>query len=165
MTLRIAQPHDLPRIVEIYNSTIPGRQSTADLEPVSVNDRQAWFDRHRADSYPLLVEENDAGIIAWISFEPFYGRAAYRRTAELSIYVASDQRGQGLGSRLLAEALEHAVTLRFRNIVGYVFAHNPASLALMRRFGFEEWGHLPDVAEMDGKPYSLCIVGKRLEQL
>ena len=45
---------DLPAIVAIYNSTIESRQSTADLQPVTVAERQAWFDAHDGKR-PLLV--------------------------------------------------------------------------------------------------------------
>ena len=52
--------------------------------------------------------------------------------------------------------------LGLHTLVGYVFAHNTPSMRLLKAFGFQEWGRLPDIAEMDGKEYSLCIMGKRL---
>ncbi|STZ75385.1 Putative phosphinothricin acetyltransferase YwnH [Bergeriella denitrificans] len=45
-TISEARQQDLPAIVEIYNSTVATRQSTADLSPVSVAERQVWFDAH-----------------------------------------------------------------------------------------------------------------------
>jgi phosphinothricin acetyltransferase len=41
--------------------------------------------------------------------------------------------------------------------VGYIFSHNEPSIRLFRAFSFEEWGHLPNIAKMDGKEYSLSI--------
>ena len=41
--LRAARDADLPAIVAIYNAAIPGRQATADTEPVTVKSREAWF--------------------------------------------------------------------------------------------------------------------------
>jgi L-amino acid N-acyltransferase YncA len=57
MTLnyRDATLDDLPAIVAIYNSTIASRQVTADLEPVSVESRLAWFLAHRLLVRPLWV--------------------------------------------------------------------------------------------------------------
>ena len=73
-TITEAAAQDLPAIVEIYNSTIAGRQATADLEPVSVADRQAWFDAH-GGSRPLLVLKNEAGeLLGWGSFSDYYPR-------------------------------------------------------------------------------------------
>jgi len=159
--LRAARENDLPRIVEIYNSTVLTRVSTADLAPVSVDDRLDWFHNHSPER-PILVDEADEGIQAWISFEDFYGRAAYRRTAELSLYVAPQARGKGIGSRVLAEALIRARAIGLRSVVGYVFSHNPASIRLLEGAGFDRWGELPGIAEMDGREYSLLIMGKRL---
>ena len=58
-TLRDATQADLPAIVAIYNQTIPGRMVTADLDPVSVEQRKAWFAAHSPDKHPLWVAERD----------------------------------------------------------------------------------------------------------
>ena len=72
--IRPARAADLPAIVAIYNSTIESRASTADLAPVSVTSRQAWFDAHR-DNRPLYVAEDaDGTIAAWGSFSDYYPR-------------------------------------------------------------------------------------------
>ncbi|MCE8051366.1 N-acetyltransferase [Halomonas daqingensis] len=165
MSIRHAVEYDLPRIVEIYNAAIPTRSSTADTETVSVASRKAWFFRHEPDRRPLLVYEREEGVVAWMSFEDFYGRPAYRHTAELSVYIAPEQQGRLLGKRLLQKAEELAPALGLRSLVGYVFAHNTRSMRLLSALGYQEWGRLPDIAEMDGKEYSLCIMGKRLAHL
>lgn len=53
-TITEAAKTDLPDIVEIYNSTIAARQSTADLTPVSIAEREPWFDAH-GGKRPLYV--------------------------------------------------------------------------------------------------------------
>jgi len=45
-----------------------------------------------------------------------------------------------------------------------IFSHNIPSIKLFKSFGFKEWGILPDVAIMDGKEYSLSILGKRINK-
>jgi phosphinothricin acetyltransferase len=47
-------------------------------------------------------------------------------------------------------------------LLGFIFGHNEPSLKLFERFGFEKWGHLPSVAELDGIERDLVIVGKRV---
>lgn len=162
MELRPAREADLPRIVEIYNTTIPSRQATADLEPVTVEQRLDWFRAHHARR-PVLVSEDGDTIAGWLSFEDFYGRAAYAGTSELSLYVAPESRRQGLGRRLLDAALEMAPDLGIRAVVAYVFAHNTPSLRLLDAASFGQWGRLERVAQMDGKEYDLLILGKRLD--
>ena len=55
MPIRQARAADLPTIVAIYNSTVAGRQVTADLHPVSVDERQTWFDSHQKPHRPMMV--------------------------------------------------------------------------------------------------------------
>ncbi|MFZ7127128.1 MAG: GNAT family N-acetyltransferase [Desulfobacterales bacterium] len=161
--MRIATESDLPRIVDIYNSTVSSRQSTADTEPVTVEQRLDWFRRHTAGRRPILVHETDGVVGAWVSFEPFYGRAAYRRTAEISIYIAPEHRGRGLGRAILGEAVAMAPGLEINTLLAYVFSHNQPSLRLFSALGFAEWGRLPGIAEMDGREYSLSILGLRTQ--
>ena len=91
--LRDAVEADLPSIVAIYNTTIPGRGVTADLEPVSVESRVAWFRAHHPERRPMWIVEDDEDMLGWLSFSDFYGRPAYSATAEISIYVAPSARG------------------------------------------------------------------------
>lgn len=162
-THRQAERTDLPRIVAIYNATIPSRRVTADIEPVSVDSRVPWFEAHTPDTHPLWVVEADGDIAAWLSFSPFHARPAYARSAELSIYVDQRFRQQGLGGHLLAEALAAASALGFESLLGLVFGHNRESLALFERFGFSRWGDLPGVALLDGVRRDLVIVGRRID--
>jgi len=59
MTIRDAREADLPAIIEIYNAATAMRTSTAMLEPVSVEERLSWFQRHSPNRFPLWVAEID----------------------------------------------------------------------------------------------------------
>jgi len=159
---RLATRDDLSQIVEIYNATIPSRLVTADTEPVSVESRIKWFEDHRPQVRPLWVVEAEGGVAAWLSFSAFYGRPAYDKTAELSIYVRDSLRHLGLGSYLLKQAIAHAPSIRVDTLLGFIFAHNEPSLRLFERFGFARWGELPRVAILDGVERDLVIVGRRV---
>jgi len=163
MKFRDALQNDLPVIVAIYNSTIQGRMVTADTEPVSVESRQQWFDEHKPGKLPLwMVEDEEGNIIGWVSFQAFYGRPAYDATAEISIYIDPMERGKGYGKKILQYAMEHAPSFGIKTLLGFIFAHNGPSIELFFKLGFEEWGHLKNIAEIDGKEISVKIVGKRL---
>jgi len=162
LTIRDAREADLPRIVAIYNEAIPGRRSTADTEPVSVESRVGWFREHTPARRPLWIAEREGAIVGWLSFQDFYGRPAYGATAELSVYVSGAAQRGGIGRGLLARALERAPALGLTTLVGFVFAHNTASVTLFERHGFARWGHLPRVARLDGVERDLLIVGRRL---
>ena len=167
--LRDATLADLPAIVAIYNSTIPSRKVTADTEAVSVDSRIGWFHAHGPQARPLWGAErpaghqSNAGIAGWVSFSDFYGRPAYKATAEVSIYLAEDARGHGLGRSLLARALAAAPGLGISTVLGFIFGHNDASMRLFAGFGFTAWGTLERVAVLDGVERDLIIMGLRVD--
>ena len=160
--VRDAIEADLPAIVAIYNSTIAGRDVTADLDPVSIASRAVWFAEHHRASRPLWVNDEGGVITGWLSFSNFYGRPAYRATAEISIYLAEAARGRGLGARLLQRAIAHAPSLGLSTLLGFIFGHNTNSLRLFERHGFQQWGVLRRVAKLDDIERDLVIVGLRL---
>ncbi len=162
-TIRPAVQADLPAIVAIYNSTIAGRQATADLQPVSTQSRQAWFDAHSGNR-PLYVAESPTGqVLAWGSFSDYYPRHAYRISAEISIYVHQDARGSGLGRRLAEYMCAQAPALDIRNIIAVIFAHNTPSIRLFSSLGFSEWGRLPQVCDMETFIADVVILGRQVE--
>lgn len=160
--IRDATLDDLPRVVEIYNASIPGRLATADLEPVSVAQRTPWFHAHHPARRPLWVYEEGGRILGWISLQDFYGRCAYSGTAEVSIYVAPEARRAGVARALMAELEARAPGMGVKTLVAFVFGHNAPSLRLVEGFGFERWGYLPRVAKLDGAEKDLAILGKRI---
>ncbi|REK69478.1 GNAT family N-acetyltransferase [Paenibacillus paeoniae] len=159
-----AMQEDLQRIVEIYNSTIESRTVTADLEPVTAESRQAWFDAHTPEKHPIwVVRMEDGEIGAWMSFQSFYGRPAYQATAEISIYIAEEQRAKGLGSFLVERAIAECPRLGLTTLLGFVFGHNEPSLRLLRKYGFMQYGLLPRVATLDDIERDLVIMGRRID--
>lgn len=71
-------------------------------------------------------------------------------------------RGAGVGKILLRHMLERAPSLGIRNVIALVFGHNYPSLNLFHRFGFEEWGRLPQVCDLDTMLADVVILGKRI---
>lgn len=92
--IHTAVADDLEPIVSIYNASIPGRLATADLEPVTVAERVAWFERHDV-ARPLWVARDEDEVVGWLSFEAFYGRPAYHRTVRSAFTSRLDISGEG----------------------------------------------------------------------
>ena len=164
---------DLPAILAIYNQSIAGKQVTANLTPVTCAERQDWFDEHlNSDTRPIYIvravlEDADMSvekmvlpIVAWGSFSDLYTRPAYHISTEISIYLHQEHHGQGLGSLLTRWMLTQAPSLGIHNVVALIFAHNQPSLGLFRKLGFEQWGYMPKVCDMEGFIADVVMLGK-----
>jgi L-amino acid N-acyltransferase YncA len=136
--------------------------ATADLEPVTVASRMKWFTAHSPERRPLWVLEQEGKIQAWFSFRSFYGRDAYRHTAEVSVYVSPASHHKKLGTQLLAQAIDRAPSLNLKTLVAFIFAHNQPSLKLFEKHGFMQWGYLPQIAELNGIDRDLVILGRQV---
>jgi len=161
MSIRHATEADLAAIVDIYNDSIPARLATADTEPVTVEQRREWFAGFSRDKRPIWVLDV-GGVAGWLGLRSFYGRPAYHGTVEIAVYVSPAFRRSGVARRLVEHALACAPGLGIQTILAFVFAHNGPSVTLFERYGFERWGHLPRVAELDGIERDLLIMGRRL---
>lgn len=162
-TFEKAQHIELPKIVAIYNEAIPGRMATADLSPVSVEDREEWMQSF-TKTHPLWVIKNDQDeVVGWVGLEPFYGRPAYEHTAEIAIYIDQKVQHQGLGKKAVQFVIDQLPSLGITAIVAYIFGHNAPSQKLFKSFGFKQWGHLPQVAILDGQKRDLDILGRRFD--
>ncbi|MSQ78350.1 MAG: N-acetyltransferase family protein [Flavobacteriaceae bacterium] len=157
--IRKAKTEDLPAVVDIYNQSIPHRISTADLHPLSVDDRKDWWAHHQKPNRPLWVSETDGEIAGWIGFQDFKSRCAYDTAVEISIYLADKHKGKGLSKLLMEHALQEAKAIGLKHIAALVFGHNLPSISLFQKYGFVQWGLLPGIAELDGIRRDLLILG------
>ncbi|HEY9807011.1 MAG TPA: N-acetyltransferase family protein, partial [Candidatus Obscuribacterales bacterium] len=98
----------------------------------------------------------------WLSFQSFYGRPAYQATAEVSVYVAEAYQRRGIGQKLLQTAIQRSPQLGLKTLLGFIFGHNQPSLQLFEKFGFRQWGYLPQVARLDSIERDLVIMGRRI---
>ena len=160
MTFRSATATDISFITETYNASIPGRMATADTEPVLEKIIESWI-ANQDKLRPIWIASAEDRDIGYILFKNFYGRPAYRGTAEISIYLSEDCRRKGYGRSILQYALDMAPSLEIHTLLAFIFSHNQPSMRLFKGCGFEEWGQLPQVALMDDRYYDLIILGKR----
>ena len=109
--IRDAKRDDLPAIINIYNAAIVTRVSTAQLDTVTLDDRRHWLKEHSSHRHPFWVAEIHGQIAGWLTLKPFLPRAAYRDTAEVSVYVDERFRRRGVGRALLNEAIARAPEL------------------------------------------------------
>lgn len=162
ITYRCAKLEDLPFIVDVYNSTIASRMVTGDITAVSVESKLDWFHQHNADDRPLWLIQYQNQHCGWISLSSFYGRPAYNKTVEISLYLHPNFRGKHIGLYMVQEIEKFAVSGGIDVILSYVFAHNIPSIQLFKKLNYSQWGLLPKIALLDNVQRDLMILGKHL---
>ncbi len=163
-TLRIreATEGDLPAIVDIYNASVREGHASTNLRPVTVTRSTGWFRQHGAASRPIWVAEEGGKVIGWLSVRPFFRRPAYDATAKVLVYVAPEDRGKGVGTKLLNNAIFSGKMSGLSTLVCYLLAENEPARKLFEDSGFENWGRYPGVAKIDGAVRDLVVMGRRL---
>ena len=152
MDIRLARQHDLQAINRIYNQAVNQGFCTAHLEPVTMEERRQWFTLHDPEHFPVYVITQEGRVLGWISLGPYReGRQALAHVAEVSYYVDEVERGRGLGSGLLSHALRVAPDFGFSVLIAILLDKNPASMGLLLKFGFNEWGRMPGIALIHGQ--------------
>ena len=158
MIIRDAIEADLPAIVAIYNESIPGGKATADLVPVTLEERKNWFRDFDPARRPCWVAEAEGKVVACVYLRSFYaGRQAYNKTAEISTYITTSHQGQGLGTRLKKKMIAECPRLGVENLLSFYFDHNMASHRVNEKLGFKDSVHLKGIAEIFGEKRGLVI--------
>jgi phosphinothricin acetyltransferase len=165
MNIRIAKLEDLEVIVEIYNQAISAGEKTADITPVTTDDRKKWFEDHTPNKYPILVAEKGESIVGYLTISAYRpGRMALRYTAEVSYFIHFEHHHQGIASRLLQYAIDMCPSLQIKTLFAIVIDSNHGSISLLEKYGFEKWGHMPRVAEFGGNKVGHLYYGLRIEK-
>jgi RimJ/RimL family protein N-acetyltransferase len=130
--VRPGRVEDARGIAEVFAELAEERDSIATEPPVDVEARTTQF----ADSIDgAIVAVAGDEIVGSLHLSP--GRFG---VAELAMGVARPWRGRGVGSALLAAAVDRARAAGLHKLSLDVFPHNEAGIALYRKFGFVEEG-------------------------
>lgn len=105
MKIRIATIEDAESIREIYSPYVLNTAVSFEYEIPSVEEFQNRIG-NTLKEYPYLVAVENDTIIGYSYASSFHSREAYKHSAELSVYVRQDYRGQGIGSSLYSELEE-----------------------------------------------------------
>ena len=143
MEIRRAAPADLPEIQSIYAHHVLHGAGTFEEVPPSLEEMQARYDKIVGQGWSFLVATDDTGVLGYAYFTQMRERSAYRYTAENSIYVRDDVRGQGVGKALVARLLDEAAGVGFRQIVAVIGdSDNVGSIGVHASLGFQRAGLL-----------------------
>ena len=143
MDIRPALLADIPEIQAIYAYHVLHGSGTFEEVPPSIEDMTARFQALVDRGWAYIVATDDTGVIGYAYFTQLRERSAYRFSAEDSIYVRDDVRGQGVGKALVQRLLVEAEAAGFRQMYAVIGdSDNVGSVGVHASLGFQRVGVL-----------------------
>ena len=138
-------PDDWREVRRIYAEGIATDQATFETEPP---DWASWDASHH--QFGRLVARVDGTMAGWAALSPVSKRRCYAGVAEVSVYVAGANRGQGVGRALLLAVIAESERNGIWTLQGSTFPENDASLRLQQSCGFRVLGRRERIARQHG---------------
>ncbi len=159
MIIRPAQAADAADICRISNDII--RHS---LITFTTMDRSPEATRQviEAGEGAFLVAVEGDTVLGFASYGEFRKGPGYAHTKELSIQLAPQARGRGLGRKLMAELESRARAADVHVLVAGISSANPESVTFHAALGFSEVARMPEVGRKQGQWLDLILMQKIL---
>ena len=142
---------DAEAITDIYNAYVLHTCITFETDAVSVvamRERMATISR----TYPCFVYEDEEGrVLGYCYAHQWKGKAAYRQTAETTIYVHPDHRGKGIGNLLMETLLQACERKGMHVLIACITVPNEPSVRLHEQLGFRKVSHFHQVGRKMGR--------------
>ncbi len=143
MQIRPATSADVPEMQAIYAYHVLHGTGTFEEVPPTIEELAARLEACTARGWAWLVATDATGVLGYAYYAQHKDRSAYRFTAEDSVYVREDVRGQGVGKALVAHLIEDATARGFRQMVAVIGdAENVGSIGVHASLGFTRSGVL-----------------------
>ena len=156
MTIRAAEQGDWSGIAAIWNPII---RDTA-LTFTTLEKTEAGLSQQISELPCFLVAEDGGQVLGFALFGQFRGGPGYARTMELTIHLAPEAHGRGLGRALIAELEAEARRQGVGSLWAGIGHENPASVTFHERLGFEQVAVLPRVGFKFGRWMDLVLMRK-----
>lgn len=143
--IREAEKEDLKYILDIYNHAILNTTAVYSYEPVTLENREQWFESKKSNSEPIFVYTKDDIVVGFATYGSFRDWPAYSNTVEHSIYVDPKTRKEGIATKLLEKLISDIKNKGYKTIVAGIDDTNEGSIKLHLNFNFVECGNIKDV--------------------
>jgi phosphinothricin acetyltransferase len=149
-------PADWDDVRRIYAEGIATGNATMETEPPPW---ESWDKAHRPDC--RLLARESGRVLGWAALSLVSERCAYGGVAEVSVYVAGDARGRGVGRRLLEELVRASEEAGVWTLQAGIFPENTASLAIHSRCGFRVVGMREKLGRLGGVWRDVALLERR----
>ena len=147
---------DWDEVRRIYVEGIATGNATLETE---APDWEAWNRAHRPDC--RLAARSDGRLLGWAALSPVSERCAYGGVAEVSVYVAGEARGRGVGQTLLSELVRLSEEAGIWTLQAGIFPENSASLSIHHRCGFRVVGVRQKLGRLRGDWRDVALLERR----
>ena len=147
---------DWDAVRAIYLEGIATRNATFETESPSWD---TWNNNHRPNC--RLVARSNEKVLGWAVLSLVSRRPVYSGAAEVSVYVAADARGMGVGKALLGSLINASEKAGIWSLQAGLFKENSASITLHKGVGFREIGFQERKGSMDGVWRDVLLMERR----
>ena len=144
MEIRKIEVGYYPQVAAIYLQGIATGVATFQIE---ATDWEAWDKSHLPICRIAVFENNQ--MAGWAALSPVSSRCVYAGVAEVSIYIAENFRGKGVGKILLSKLIEESEAGGFWTLQSGIFAENTGSIKLHEQCGFRIIGYREKIGKKD----------------
>lgn len=143
-SLRTARDGDAAAMAAIYAPYVLETTISFEIEPPDAREFLARM-RRSMPTHPWLVAVEGDALLGYAYATRHRERAAYRFTAETSVYVARGDHRRGVGRALYTVLLERLAALNFRVALAGITLPNPQSIGFHESMGFRQVARYPRV--------------------
>lgn len=144
-SIRPVMAEDAHAIASIYNHYVLNSIATFEEQPVVAETMATRMHHTALARMPWLVAVDGETLLGYAYAGPWKARSAYRHSAEITVYVAPEATGQGVGTRLYEALFAILRDTSIRIVIGGVSLPNAASIALHEHFGMRKVAHFHEV--------------------
>ncbi|PQB05262.1 GNAT family N-acetyltransferase [Aureitalea marina] len=160
MNIRASHREDFKDIARIYAEGLDTGVASFETE---IPDWNTWNEKF-LPACRYVVETKDKLVVGWCALSAVSKREVYKGVAEVTIYIAEEARGQGVGKALLSHLIKSSEQEGFWTLQAGIFPKNQASLALHKQCGFRVIGIRERPAQRNGKWYDNVLMERRSKQ-
>ena len=108
-----------------------------------------------------LVAVEDEKVLGWAGLSAVSSREVYSGVAEVSVYVANQAQGKGLGHALLCALINESESNGIWMLQASIFPENTNSIALHARNGFRQVGNREKLGKLNGVWRNVILMERR----
>ena len=143
--IRPATTRDAEAVARIYNHYIANTTITFEEQAITSPQMAERIGKVASASLPWLVAERDDRVDGYAYATPWKERSAYRFSVEITVYLAPEAVGRGIGSALYEALFAELDKRGVHAAIGGIALPNPASVALHEKLGMKQVAHFEQV--------------------